>query len=249
MGHIGLTPQSFHQLGGFKVQGREHGGREQLLADARALEEAGVLRDRARGDSRGHRARDHRGAHASRRSASAPASRATARCSSATTCSAWTRRSSRASCGGSRRSARRSRTPSQQYVGEVRGGTFPSDAESFAVSEKQATQTPLYSTGRREEVVLSTSHVDVAALVDLARGRRVVALTGAGCSTESGIPDYRGRRYAAAAARADPASRVRRQGRQSPPLLGALAARLAAARRRAAQRRSPRARGPRACAA
>jgi NAD-dependent SIR2 family protein deacetylase len=34
--------------------------------------------------------------------------------------------------------------------------------------------------------------VDVASLVELARGRRVIALTGAGCSTESGIPDYRG---------------------------------------------------------
>jgi NAD-dependent SIR2 family protein deacetylase len=34
--------------------------------------------------------------------------------------------------------------------------------------------------------------MDIAALVELARGRRVVALTGAGCSTESGIPDYRG---------------------------------------------------------
>ncbi len=34
--------------------------------------------------------------------------------------------------------------------------------------------------------------MDVTALVELARGRRVVALTGAGCSTESGIPDYRG---------------------------------------------------------
>lgn len=34
--------------------------------------------------------------------------------------------------------------------------------------------------------------MDVASLVELARGRRVVALTGAGCSTESGIPDYRG---------------------------------------------------------
>ena len=42
MGHIGLTPQSFHQLGGFKVQGRDPGGRERLLADARTLEEAGV---------------------------------------------------------------------------------------------------------------------------------------------------------------------------------------------------------------
>ncbi len=33
---------------------------------------------------------------------------------------------------------------------------------------------------------------DLAALVELLRGRRVVVLAGAGCSTESGIPDYRG---------------------------------------------------------
>jgi len=42
MGHIGLTPQSFHQLGGFKIQGREQGGADRLIGDARALEEAGV---------------------------------------------------------------------------------------------------------------------------------------------------------------------------------------------------------------
>lgn len=42
MGHIGLTPQSVHQMGGFKVQGREPGSRERLLADARALEAAGA---------------------------------------------------------------------------------------------------------------------------------------------------------------------------------------------------------------
>jgi 3-methyl-2-oxobutanoate hydroxymethyltransferase len=34
----------------------------------------------------------------------------------------------------------------EQYVGEVRGSSFPSDAESFAVTEKQAAQSPLYST-------------------------------------------------------------------------------------------------------
>jgi 3-methyl-2-oxobutanoate hydroxymethyltransferase len=42
MGHIGLTPQAYHQLGGFKVQGRDPGGRERLLADALALEQAGA---------------------------------------------------------------------------------------------------------------------------------------------------------------------------------------------------------------
>ena len=42
MGHIGLTPQSYHQQGGFKIQGREAGGAERLLDDARALEEAGA---------------------------------------------------------------------------------------------------------------------------------------------------------------------------------------------------------------
>lgn len=41
MGHLGLTPQSVHEFGGFTVQGRGEAG-EQLLEDARALEEAGV---------------------------------------------------------------------------------------------------------------------------------------------------------------------------------------------------------------
>ncbi|WP_414654170.1 NAD-dependent protein deacetylase [Hyalangium sp.] len=38
----------------------------------------------------------------------------------------------------------------------------------------------------------SSQPPDVGALVELLRGRRTVVLTGAGCSTESGIPDYRG---------------------------------------------------------
>jgi 3-methyl-2-oxobutanoate hydroxymethyltransferase len=42
MGHIGLTPQSFHQLGGFKVQGRDPGAAERLIEDARSLERAGA---------------------------------------------------------------------------------------------------------------------------------------------------------------------------------------------------------------
>jgi len=43
VGHVGLTPQSVHALGGFKVQGRGKGGAEKVLADAAALEEAGAF--------------------------------------------------------------------------------------------------------------------------------------------------------------------------------------------------------------
>jgi 3-methyl-2-oxobutanoate hydroxymethyltransferase len=40
--HLGLTPQSVHQLGGFKVQGKTAEGAEKLKADALALQEAGA---------------------------------------------------------------------------------------------------------------------------------------------------------------------------------------------------------------
>ncbi|WP_434512604.1 3-methyl-2-oxobutanoate hydroxymethyltransferase [Desulfitobacterium sp. AusDCA] len=43
VGHIGLTPQTATQLGGFKVQGRDLESAKQLMRDARALEEAGVM--------------------------------------------------------------------------------------------------------------------------------------------------------------------------------------------------------------
>lgn len=43
MGHIGLTPQSIHQLGGFKVQGKEEEAAKKLLEDAKAIEKAGVF--------------------------------------------------------------------------------------------------------------------------------------------------------------------------------------------------------------
>ena len=46
MGHIGLTPQSYHRMGGNKVQGRtegkQSGSRDRILEDARAVEDAGV---------------------------------------------------------------------------------------------------------------------------------------------------------------------------------------------------------------
>jgi 3-methyl-2-oxobutanoate hydroxymethyltransferase len=46
MGHVGLTPQSVHRMGGHRVQGRRRGhgpgGRERLIEDARAVEAAGA---------------------------------------------------------------------------------------------------------------------------------------------------------------------------------------------------------------
>lgn len=42
MGHIGLQPQSVHQLGGYKVQGKTANAGERLLAEARALTDAGA---------------------------------------------------------------------------------------------------------------------------------------------------------------------------------------------------------------
>ena len=47
MGHVGLTPQSYHRMGGHRVQGRvdgrEAGGRERLLEDAHSVEQSGAF--------------------------------------------------------------------------------------------------------------------------------------------------------------------------------------------------------------
>ncbi len=43
MGHVGLMPQHMHKLGGFKAQGRDAAVRKRILADARAIAEAGAF--------------------------------------------------------------------------------------------------------------------------------------------------------------------------------------------------------------
>jgi 3-methyl-2-oxobutanoate hydroxymethyltransferase len=137
MGHIGLTPQSFHQLGGFKVQGRDAGGRDRLLADARTLEEAGayaLVLEAIPADIA--------------REITAQASIPTIGIGAG------------ASCDGQvlvcydalgmdetfkprfvRRYAKLGETIKEaigQYVADVRAGGFPSDAESFTVAESKA---------------------------------------------------------------------------------------------------------------
>lgn len=43
MGHIGLTPQSIHRMGGYRIQGKKEGQAEALLADALAVQDAGAF--------------------------------------------------------------------------------------------------------------------------------------------------------------------------------------------------------------
>ncbi|MCH2169988.1 3-methyl-2-oxobutanoate hydroxymethyltransferase [Myxococcota bacterium] len=43
MGHVGLTPQAIHRMGGHRVQGRTSEGRSQVLDDARAVQQAGAF--------------------------------------------------------------------------------------------------------------------------------------------------------------------------------------------------------------
>lgn len=43
MGHLGLTPQSIHQLGGYKIQGKENSDAEKIMLQAQNLQDAGVF--------------------------------------------------------------------------------------------------------------------------------------------------------------------------------------------------------------
>ena len=43
MAHLGLTPQSIHQLGGYKVQGKKESAAQKLLQDAKVIEDAGAF--------------------------------------------------------------------------------------------------------------------------------------------------------------------------------------------------------------
>ncbi|WP_408669753.1 NAD-dependent protein deacetylase [Sanguibacter biliveldensis] len=65
------------------------------------------------------------------------------------------------------------------------GGRGPRSAPGEVPEQRQSRPSP-----RRDHP--GPSEQDLAALVDLVRGRRVAVLTGAGVSTDSGIPDYRG---------------------------------------------------------
>ncbi len=152
MGHIGLTPQSYHQLGGFKVQGRDVGGRERLLSDARTLEEAGVysiVLEAIPADI----ARD----------ITAAVAVPTIGIGAGTGCDGQVLVSYDVLGMDETfkpRFVRRYETMGQRikdavqhYVADVRAGAFPSDAESFSIAENKATPTamdnPYSSAGKK----------------------------------------------------------------------------------------------------
>jgi len=149
MGHIGLTPQSYHQLGGFKVQGRDPGGRERLLEDARTLEDAGayaIVLEAIPADI----------AYDITAAVSVP----TIGIGAGTGCDGQVLVSYDALGMDETfkpRFVRRYATLGQtikdaitHYVADVRDGSFPSDAESFTVAESKAApgavEPALYST-------------------------------------------------------------------------------------------------------
>ena len=152
MGHIGLTPQSYHQLGGFKVQGREVGGRERLLSDARTLEQAGVyaiVLEAIPADIA--------------REITATVGVPTIGIGAGTGCDGQVLVSYDAlgmDESFKPRFVRRYATLGAvikeaigSYVADVRSGAFPSDAESFSIAENKATpsvQPALYSTAGKK---------------------------------------------------------------------------------------------------
>ena len=138
MGHIGLTPQSYHQLGGFKVQGRDVGGRERLLSDALTLQEAGaysIVLEAIPADIA--------------REVTAALAIPTIGIGAGTGCDGQVLVSYDALGMDETfkpRFVRRYETLGQRikdavthYVTDVRAGTFPSDAESFSIAETKAT--------------------------------------------------------------------------------------------------------------
>jgi len=148
MGHIGLTPQSFHQMGGFKVQGREQGGKKRLLDDARALVEAGAYAVVLEGIPQEIAAEITKELPVPTIGIGAGAG-----CDGQVLVSydllgmddsfkpKFVRRYEQLSL--------RIRTAAQAYVSDVRGGAFPSQAESFSMDPdagKSAPDARVYST-------------------------------------------------------------------------------------------------------
>ena len=130
MAHIGFTPQSEHNLGGYRVQGR---GDDRRAAARRRAGAGGGRRVRRRdGDgARRRRGRDHQDAERSRRSASAPASTATRRCWSGRTWPGCAPAGCRGSSSSTPTCTACCSAAAQEYAADVAAGTFPGPEHTF----------------------------------------------------------------------------------------------------------------------
>jgi len=135
VGHVGLTPQSVHRMGGHRVQGRRAGHgpgeRERVLDDARAVQAAGAFGRRARVHPARPRRRDHgRPGHPDHRH------RRGAHCDGAGARHARPPRPlDRLDAALRQRYAELGREvvrAAGEYVAEVKGGRFPTEAQAFA---------------------------------------------------------------------------------------------------------------------
>ena len=139
VGHLGLTPQSVHRMGGYRVQARTAEAVRQLQADALALADAGAGAIVLEGIPREVAAAHHRRAARFRPSASAPAPIATGRFSSSTI---WSISPSRPPAKFVRRYADAAalfRSAIEHYREDVEHRAFPSDAESYHLPRSRAT--------------------------------------------------------------------------------------------------------------
>ena len=131
MGHVGLTPQSVHAMGGYRVQGRDEERAREIIDGARALEDGRRVRRRARGGAARARGAHHRGARRCRRSASAPGRQCDGQ--------VLVLHDLLGLCGGHRpKFAKRyaacgdeAGRAVRQFCEEVRGGLFPDEEHSY----------------------------------------------------------------------------------------------------------------------
>ncbi len=146
MGHLGLTPQSIHALGGFRVQGKDL---DAARGDRRRRDRARrgrLLRDRARvrprrGRPHGHRVgRRAHDRHRRRSSLRRPGARVS------TTCSGLEDRAAAQVRAPLRRPRRRTPpTAVSQFADDVRAGTFPSSEETYHAADSVAEAIGLYT--------------------------------------------------------------------------------------------------------
>ena len=153
MGHIGLTPQSIHALGGFKVQGKQLDAAQALGRRRGRARRRRLLRDRARVRPRRRRAHGHRdGARADHRHRRGPALRR-----------AGDRVARRPRLHGARAPCAEVRAPirhdgsrrvdrDRRVRADVREGKFPSSAETYHMTDQMADGLNLYGAPDMERV-------------------------------------------------------------------------------------------------